>query len=321
MLNIEIPDENQKNIKKDYDVIILGAGPAGMTAGIYAGRALLDTLIIEDKVVGGEASSTNLIENYPGYPDGISGMELTANMKNQAEKFGAHILVSPLKKVEINGESKSLITEDGTFHSKALIIATGTTPKKIGIPGEDEFKGRGISYCATCDAPFFKDEHIAVIGAGNSGIQESLYLLDFVKSITIVEFLDHMTAEKILQERINKKENVEILLNHKVTSVNGKETVNSISIESRETGKIRNIEVAGIFIYVGLKPNTIFLKDELNLNKQGFIKTDENLKTSKEGVFAAGDVIEKSLRQVATAVGDGALAAFSAKTYIENKMS
>jgi thioredoxin reductase (NADPH) len=321
MLNLEIQNGNDNSLKNDYDVIILGAGPAGMTAGIYAGRSLLDTLIIENKVVGGEASSTNLIENYPGYPDGISGMELTENMKNQAEKYGAHILVSPLKEVELNGKSKSVTTEDGTFHSKTIIIATGTAPKKIGVPGEDEFKGRGISYCATCDAPFFKDEHIAVIGAGNSGIQESLYLLNFVKSITIVEFLDHMTAEKILQERIKKKENVEILLNHKVTSINGNQTVNSIDIENRNSGKIKNMEVAGIFIYVGLEPNTKFLKGELNLNKQGFIKTDENLKTSKEGVLAAGDVIEKSLRQVATAVGDGALAAFSAKTYIENKMS
>lgn len=321
MLDLKIQDGSEEKIKTDYDVIILGAGPAGMTAGIYTGRALLDTLIIENKVVGGEASSTNLIENYPGYPDGVSGMELTTNMKNQAEKFGAHIVVSPLKKVDINGKSKSISTEDGTFHSKATIIATGTTPKKIGIPGENEYKGRGISYCATCDAPFFKDEHIAVIGAGNSGVQESLYLLDFVKSITLVEFLDHMTAEKILQERIKKKENVEILLNNKVTSIAGNQTVSSITIEDRNTNKIRNIEVAGIFIYVGLQPNTKFLKDKLNLNKQGFIKTDGNLKTSKEGVFAAGDVIEKSLRQVATAVGDGALAAFSAKTYIENKMS
>ncbi|MCK4395760.1 thioredoxin-disulfide reductase [candidate division WOR-3 bacterium] len=319
MLDLKFQSETyNKNVEeKDYDVIILGAGPTGLTAGIYTGRALLKTLIIEEGVIGGEAASTDLIENYPGFPDGISGMDLTERIKKQAEKFGTKITLTQVKEIDLSGEIKIVKTDDGEFLSKTVIIATGSSPKTLNIPGEEKFKGRGVSYCATCDAPFFKDKDIAVIGAGSSGIQEGLFLLEYVKSIKFIEFLPKMTAEKILQERIKKKENVEFFLNHRLLSINGEQMVESIKVENRETGEKKDIPVSGVFIYVGLKPNTELFKDTPKLDKHGFIITDEHLKTSQDGIFAAGDVRKKILRQVATAVGDGARAAFSAQAYIE----
>ncbi len=314
--------EHDKKVEDtDYDLIILGAGPSGLTSGIYAGRSLLKTLIIEERIIGGEAASTELIENYPGFPDGISGMDLTRKIKEQTEKFGAEVILSHTKEINLKGDRKVVKTDNGTFSSKTIIIATGSLPRILNIPGEKEFKGRGVSYCATCDAPFFRDKDIAVIGAGSSGVQEGLFLLKYVKSIKLVEFLPNMTAEKILQERIKKHNNVESFLNHKLLSINGKEMVVSITVEDRKTGETKVLSVSGVFVYVGLKPNTEIFKESLKLDKYGFIITDKDLKTSEAGVFAAGDVREKTLRQIATAVGDGAIAAFSAKTYIEEESS
>jgi thioredoxin reductase (NADPH) len=303
--------------EKHYDIIILGAGPAGLTAGIYAGRALLKTLIVEEKAVGGEAATTDRIENYPGFPDGISGYELTQKMHAQAEKCGAQILITHTKALSIDDATKTVVTEEGTFTARAIIMATGSSPKLLNVPGETKFRGKGVSYCATCDAPFFADRDIAVIGAGNSGIQESIYLLDHVKSIKIIEFLPHMNAEKVLQERIKKQNNVQLFLNTKVLSINGDETVSSITIEQRETHKREELAVSGIFIYVGLDPNTGLLADSVELDPHGFIIANDHLATSAPGVFAAGDVRKKMLRQVATAIGDGALAAHAAQHFID----
>jgi len=319
MLDLKFPspkkDDNKE--RKIFDVIILGAGPAGLTAGIYTSRSLLKTLILEIGVIGGEASSTDLIENYPGFPEGISGMDLTDKMKRQAEKFGSEIILTQISEIDLSKKTKTVKTEDGQFTAKTIIIATGTSSKNLNVPGETKFKGRGVSYCATCDAPFFKDKDIAVIGAGSSGLQEGLFLTEYVKSIKVIEFLPHMTAEKILQERIKKKNNVEFFLNHKLVSINGDEMVESITVENRSTGEKKDMPVEGVFVYVGLKPNTGLFNGKIKLDKNGFIITDIQLKTSQEGVFAAGDVRQKILRQIATAIGDGALAAFSAKTYIE----
>ena len=319
MLDLKFPspkkDDNKE--RKIFDVIILGAGPAGLTAGIYTSRSLLKTLILEIGVIGGEASSTDLIENYPGFPEGISGMDLTDKMKRQAEKFGSEIILTQISEIDLSKKTKTVKTEDGQFTAKTIIIATGTSSKNLNVPGETKFKGRGVSYCATCDAPFFKDKDIAVIGAGSSGLQEGLFLTEYVKSIKVIEFLPHMTAEKILQERIKKKNNVEFFLNHKLVSINGDKMVESITVENRSTGEKKDMPVEGVFVYVGLKPNTGLFNGKIKLDKNGFIITDIQLKTSQEGVFAAGDVRQKILRQIATAIGDGALAAFSAKTYIE----
>jgi thioredoxin reductase (NADPH) len=318
MLEIGIKKEPRPEIL--YDVIILGAGPAGLTAAIYASRSLLRTLVLDPAPAGGLASTTEVLENYPGFPDGVKGPELTAYFKKQAERFGAEILdTTPVNSVSLAGPEKTVVTDRGAFHSRALIIASGTRYKEIGVKGEKEYKGRGISYCATCDAPLFKGKDIVVVGCGSSGIQESLHLLKFVNSITLVEFLPHMTAEPILQERIKKYQNVNFLFRHRVTEIYGDRTVKGVKVEDLRTGTVKDIKAEGVFIFVGLIPNAELFQ-ELEKDRYGFIVADEKtLKTNVAGVYAAGDVRSKILRQVATAVGDGALAAYSVKQYLEEQ--
>jgi thioredoxin reductase (NADPH) len=304
--------------EKTYDLVIIGGGPAGLTAGIYAARGRLDTLLLEKLAPGGTPATTEWIENYPGFPEGIAGADLMKKMEEQAQKFGLQI--TPTKEVlsvDFKNQVKTIKIEEGEYKSKTVIIATGTEPKKLNIPGEDKFRGRGVSYCATCDGPFFKDKDIAVIGAGNSGIQEGLYLLRFVKSETVVEFLPHMTAEKILQERAQKEQRMKFYLNHVATSINGESKVESITIKDRQSEQEKTIPVQGVFIWVGLIPMTGFLEGQVDLNKWGFILAGDDTKTSVPGVFAAGDVRQKILQQITTAVGDGATAAFMAERYVE----
>ena len=320
MLEISLKKPSTKKIREDilYDLIIVGAGPAGFTSAIYASRSLMKTVIIDSGPAGGLASTTEFLENYPGFPDGISGVELMSLFQKQAERFGAKLSDNTLiKSVDFSGNEKIVVTDKGTYHSKTVIIATGTRPKELGIKGEKKFKGRGISYCATCDAPLFKNKDIVVIGCGSSGIQEGLYLLQFVKSVTFVEFLPYMTAEPILQERIKQKDNVKFLLNHKVVEIMGNEKIEAVKVEDRKSEKENIIPTEGIFIYVGLIPNSELFNVEKD--QKGYIKADDLLKTNVEGIFVAGDVRKKHLRQIATAVGDGAVAAFSAKHYLESK--
>ncbi|MCJ7578073.1 MAG: FAD-dependent oxidoreductase [candidate division Zixibacteria bacterium] len=228
--------------------------------------------------------------------------------------------IHPIKEVlsvDFKNKIKVIKVEEEEYKTKAVIIATGTQPKKLNIPGEDKFRGRGVAYCATCDGPLFKDKYIVVIGAGNSGVQEGLYLLRFVKSATVVEFLPHMTAEKILQERTLKELKMKFYLNHMVASINGENKVESVTIKSRATGEEKKIEAQGVFIYVGLNPMTGFLKGQIELDKSGYVLAGEDTKTSVPGVFAAGDVRQKILRQITTAIGDGATAAFVVERYVE----
>ena len=302
---------------KDYDLIIIGGGPAGLTAGIYAARARLKTLIIGQLVPGGQVASTEWVENYPGFPEGISGMELVKKMEQQAQKFGIEVLADEIKSVDFQDKIRLVKTSDKEFRALALIIATGTDYKKLNVPGEEKFKGRGVSYCATCDGPFFKDKDIAVIGCGNSGLQEGLFLMKFAKSISFIEFLPQMTAEKILQERVTQDPKNKFYLNSQLTSINGENKVESVSIKRRDTGNTEDIIVQGVFIFVGLLPNTQFLKGKLMLNQWGYIKANQNTETSVPGVFAAGDVREKILQQITTATSDGSIAAFMVEKYIE----
>lgn len=308
-------------MRNGYDLIIIGGGAAGLTSAIYAGRGRLKTLLIEKLFCGGIASATDLIENYPGYPDGISGSSLMEKFENQAKKWSTEITIEEVKDIEMDGEKKIVKTEKGTYEALSLIITTGNTPKRLGVPGEDRFRGRGVSYCATCDGPLFKDKDIVVVGCGNSGMQEALFLLKFARSIAFVEFLPYIIAEKVLQERVSAYKNVSFYLNHEVLSIEGGNMVESVRIKNRKTGEERDIPAKGVFIYVGFSPETGFLKGKLKMDEQGYIITNENLETSVKGVFAAGDVIRKSLRQIATAVGDGALAAFMAEKYIEGRKS
>ena len=301
-----------------YDVIIIGAGPAGLTAGIYGARAGLKIAIFERALVGGLAATTHLIENYPGFPEDISGTDLTKRMKEQAERFGCHIIqseVTGIKPIERKFEVK---TSKEIYTIPAVIVASGTVPKKLNIPGEDALRGRGVSYCATCDGPLFRDRDIAVIGCGNSGLQEGKFLLRFVKSITFVEFLPHMTADKILQEQLKNEVRATFLLNHMLVSINGKERVTSITIKNRENNEEKTIDVDGVFIYVGLTPIADFVKGVVEMDENGFVKTNENMETSVPGIFASGDIRSKQIRQVVNACAEGAEAAINAYHYIES---
>ncbi len=305
--------------KNNYDLLIIGAGPAGLTAGIYGARTGLKTLVLEKGLPGGLAATTDYIENYPGFPDGIKGIELTEKMKNQVKHFGVEIIGVEVKSISKTGKNVIVQTENKKYEVPAVIITTGTTPKRLNIPGEDILSGRGISYCATCDGPLFKGRDIAVIGCGNSGLQEGKFLLNFVKSITFVEFLPYMTADRILQEKLRDEKAVNFLLNHIAISINGKERVESITVENRESNKKKTIEVSGIFIYVGLNPNSGFLKNFIELDDYGFVITNKKLETSVHGVFAAGDIRAETIRQVVTACGDGAVAAINAYHYIKHE--
>lgn len=314
-------DEDKVELADSYDVVILGAGPAGLTAAIYTARARLTTLVVEKKEIGGEAAATDMIENYPGFPEGINGHALADRMMQQAKRFGAEIYYGEVAKLDLRSSPKTLLIDGKSINAQAVIIATGTSPKLLNVPGEKELKGRGVSYCATCDGPIYSGKDIAIIGGGNSGLQEGLFILKFVKSVTLIEYMPKLNAEKILQEKFQSHQNTVTLLNHQVLSINGSGKVESITVKDRTTGETKIIPVEGVFVYIGLIPNTELFRGQLELNQWGYIVTDEKLQASIPGVFVAGDVRDKGLRQVATAIGDGAVAAVSAEHYIEQLKS
>ena len=300
-----------------YDVIIIGGGPAGLTAAIYASREGLTTILLEKMLCGGLAASTAHIENWPGTPEGVNGADLMEKFKRQSAKFGTQIAeFAEVIKVEPIEKAVKVTTSSGSYTGKTLIVATGSVPKKLNVPGEDKFYGKGVSYCATCDGPFYKGKDIAVIGCGDSGLQEGESLLTFVKSVTFIEFLPFIKAQQILQERVQKKPNTKFLLNHTVTSINGDKTVKSVTIKNRQTNKEETIDVQGIFIYVGFLPNTKFLEGVVDLDPAGYVITNDDMQTSVLGIYAAGDVRSKKIRQITNACGDGTIAALAARDYI-----
>ncbi len=311
-------DKNKKAISDNYDAVIIGGGPAGLTAAIYLGRARIKTLVIEEMIPGGQAATTVRLENYPGFPEGIGGAELGSLMEKQAKNFGADVIYDNVIDVDFNNVEKITKLNKREIKSKIVIIASGAKPRKMNVPGADKFDGKGISYCATCDGPLFRDKNIAIIGGGNSAIEEAIFLLRFVKSIIIVQDLPQLTAEKILEERLLEHKNVKLTFNNKILSINGENKIISISVEKTDSKEKIDIPAEGIFIYIGYTPNTDYLKGHIELDKFNYVKTNENLETNIKGVFAAGDVCKKTLRQVATAVGDGAIAAFTATKYLEN---
>ena len=304
---------------ENYDIIIIGGGAAGLTSGIYTSRGRLKTLLIEKGIPGGLTAATDFIENYPGFPQGIKGMELMDRVKKQAERFGTEIIQGEVKEVRSIKEKIEVQTERGKYSTSCVIVASGSIPKRLNIPGEEEFLGKGVSYCATCDGPLYRDKDVAVIGCGNSGLQEGEYLLKFVKSVTFVEFLPYMTAEKILQERLEKERKAKFLLNHMLTRINGEEGVDSIMVKDRKTGEKKEISVSGVFIYTGFLPNSDFLNGIVELDDSGYVITNEKMETSLLGIFAVGDVRSKEIRQVTTAVGEGTIAAVMAEKYIKER--
>lgn len=322
MFDFVLPkDVGKSGVEKLYDVIIIGSGPAGLTAAIYSARDGKQVLVLERAIVGGLAASTEHIENYPGFPQAISGQELMALFREQAERFGTEI-VEFNEVTRLNPIKPGLIevhTQDGTvYRGKAVLLATGSEPKKLNLPGEAEFYGRGVSYCATCDGPLFRGKRVAVIGMGNSGLQEGLGLLELAESVAFVEFLPTSKGEKILQERVMGHPKSTIYLYHKPLAIRGEERVSSLVIEDRATGEQKELPVDGVFIYVGYVPFTKFAADVVELDRLGYIITDEHLQTRTSGIFAAGDVRSGNIAQIAVAVGDGARAALSIKEYLQH---
>ncbi|MCL6472975.1 MAG: thioredoxin-disulfide reductase [Firmicutes bacterium] len=303
----------------EYDVIIIGGGPAGLTAGIYVARSLLKVKLFEKEGIGGQATLTDEIENFPGFPNGISGFELTDKMREQAERFGVEIGYAEVTSVDFSRPVKKVITTDGEYEAKAIIITTGVRPTKLDVPGAAEFTGRGISYCATCDGPFFRDKNVMVLGGGNSAVEEAIYLTRFASKVTIVHRRDELRADKILQERARKNEKIDFILDSVIAGVSGDGMVSGATIKNVKTGETTEVPVDGIFVFIGNLPNTEIFKGKIELDEKGYIVADNNLMTSVPGVFAAGDVRNNPLKQVVTAAGEGALAAVSAEKYIESQ--
>ncbi|MGQ9474669.1 MAG: thioredoxin-disulfide reductase [Actinomycetota bacterium] len=303
------------------DVVVVGGGPAGLTAGIYLARARMNALLIEKQSPGGAPALTERIENYPGFPEGISGYELVDRMRRQAEGFGLRIAsFNPLLGLRQEGEVKVLDTEEGQLRAYAVILATGMRPAKLGVPGEEEFHGRGVSYCATCDGAFFKDGVVAVVGGGNSAVEEALFLTRFASRVVIVHRRDRLRAGKILQERALSHPKMDFKWKRVVKEIRGDERVRSLLLTPVEGLEEEELPVDGVFLYVGNLPNTEELQGAVELDAKGFIITDADLRTSMDGVFAAGDVRAGAVWQVAAAVGDGVRAALNAQFHVENLM-
>lgn len=305
-----------------YDVIIIGAGPAGLTAAIYILRAHLKTLIIESPSIMSQAGYAVLIENFPGFPQGISGSQFIANLKIQVTSLGAELIVDDVGGIEFLKEQKQEIlqvnTSDKAYQALSLIVASGASARKLGIPDEDRFLGKGLSYCATCDGVFFKDKIIAVIGGGDTAIEEALFLTRFAKKIYIIHRRDRLRAVKSLQDKALSSQKIEIIWSSVVNEILGEGTVAGLRLKNRVTAKRDDLECQGVFISIGKRPNTDFLKDIVALDKNSYIRADKDLHTSKTGIFACGDCRDTFLRQIITACGDGALAAYSCQQYIEH---
>ncbi len=304
-------------MKEDvYEVIIIGSGPAGLSAAIYAARAGLSPLLITGRAIGGQVATTYRIENYPGFPNGIAGPELTRLMQEQAERFGAQVVFDEVMTVDLSAHPFKVKTYGKEYGAKALIVATGVSPRRLGVPGEEEFIGRGVSFCATCDGPFYRDKSVVVVGGGNSAVEEALFLTRFASRVHIVHRRDRLRADRILQERAKENERIEFIWNSVVTEVLGDSKVTGVRLKNLNTGEESVLEADGVFVYIGNVPNTQLFAGQLELDEQGYIVTDERQRTSVEGVFAAGDVQERILQQVVTAVGSGAKAAMEAERFI-----
>ena len=304
-----------------YDIVIIGGGPAGLTAGMYAARASLRALAIAGESTVSQVTVTDLIENYPGIPEGVNGFDLAERLKKQAVEFGLQTASGDVTAVEKKrrGDQDGWEITAGGMHYGALavIIATGANWRRLGVPGEERFIGKGVSFCATCDGPFYKNREVAVVGGGDTAIQEAIYLTRFAKKVTVIHRRDRLRATAILQKRALANERIAFAWNSVVESIDGLDLVQWVRLKDLKTGATRELAADGVFVFVGLTPNTDAFRELIALDRGGYITVDANMQTSVPGIFACGDCIAKRLRQVVTACGDGATAAFSAQLYIE----
>jgi len=302
----------------DHELIILGGGPGGLTAGLYASRAMLDVVMLEKGAAGGQVMNTDWIDNYPGFPDGISGFDLADKMTRQAERFGLQIKLAPVTGMDLVGDVKTLSLEDGsTLSCKALIIASGARPNSLGIPGEAEMVGKGVSYCATCDAPFYRNRTVAVVGGGNTAVQEASYLTKFADKVYVIHRRDELRATKIVQEKALANDKIEFVWDSVPLEVSGDQSgVTGLTIKNVKTNEESQLALDGVFVLIGIRPNMEMLPlDQLD-NDNGFLICDREMRTSQPGVFAAGDIVSKDVLQVANAVGEGCVACLAAEHYL-----
>lgn len=312
----EISSREPEQLKKEYDVVIIGGGPAGLTGAIYARRAGLSALVIEKDIEGGYVNLTHLVENYPGFP-GVKGEELASKFVEHAKQFGAEFYNAAVMKIEVEDEIKKVILDDNKeTRAKVVVVATGANPKKLGVPGEEKFNGRGVSYCATCDGYLFSGKEIVVVGGGDSACDEATFLANIVNKITMIQLLETLTAAKTLQERVLNNPKIEIWYNSTLKEIKGDDKVREVVIQNVKTGEEKILKTDGVFIFIGLDPNSKILKGLAEIDRYGYVITDENMETKTKGIYAIGDVRQKNLRQIITAAADAAIAIeHAAKTY------
>ena len=302
--------------EETYDVVIIGGGPAGLTAGIYAGRAQLKTVIVEKGLPGGQIAQTDEVENYPGFPEGISGPELASRMVRQAEKFGARIVMDEVLGLE-KAEGGYLVRGyERNYRARAVIVATGANPRRLGVPGEDKFYGRGVSTCATCDGFFYRDKEVVVVGGGDAAVEEGIFLTKFARKVTLVHRRDELRANKVAQKRAFQNPKMHFLFSHVVTEILGEDQVTGVRLKNLKTGEEYVYPTDGVFVFIGHEPNTAFLKGVVELRPDGYIAVRDEVFTSEPGIFAAGDVADPIYRQLTTSVGAGTRAAMMAERYL-----
>jgi thioredoxin reductase (NADPH) len=303
-----------------HDLVILGGGPAGLTAGLYAARSRLDVVLLEGKVCGGQLTTYESVENYPGFPEGIEAAELVQRMVNQATKFGLKIEKETALSVEIHPDTpeKTVVLKDKAIHCKSIVVATGAHARKISVDGEERLTGKGVSYCATCDGAFFEDCIISVVGGGDQAVEEAIYLTKFGRQVNIIHRRNELRATKVIQERAFNNPKIKFIWDTVVTRIHGDELVNSVTLKNVKTGEISEMPTDSVFIFVGTLPSSEFLNNAVSLDKDGFVIVNKEMETNIPGIYAAGDVISKRLRQISSSVGEGATAAFNAEKYLES---
>ncbi len=310
------PKTASPETEQAYDLVIIGGGPAGLTAAIYAGRARIKTLLLTGSFPGGQPVNTDLVENYPGFPEGISGTELAQHYQRQAERFGAELVTDDATAVDFSANPFTIRTHKATYKAKTVIVATGAIPRRLGVPGEDKFFGRGVSACATCDGFFYRDKKVVVVGGGDSAVAEAIFLTRFAREVTIVHRRDELRAAKIYQERAFANPKISTLWDSVVDEILGEQTVNGVRVRNVKTGESSIVETDGVFIYVGMMPETELFAGQLELDEQGYVVSDRQQRASVPGVFVAGDVQDPRYRQIVVAASAGAIAAIEAGHFL-----